>query len=123
MAVPVLWAAIIFFVYSIPGDDIVYIDLWAFFRFDKFVHISVFAIWVVTLIVAFIKQGTNRQLKNNARTIAFFLAVAYGGLLEYFQAKLFIERTSDMMDFFANLIGAFAGLLLFRLIYGKCRLY
>lgn len=123
MAVPILWAAIIFFVYSIPGEDLVYVDLWAFFRFDKFVHVMVFAIWVVTLIVAFIKQGSNRQLKNNARTIAFLLALAYGGALEYFQAKLFVGRTTDAMDFIANIIGALTGILLFRLIYGKCRNY
>lgn len=123
MAVPFLWSAIIFFVYSIPGGDIVYTDWWSFFRFDKFVHISIFALWVVMLIVAFKKQTANRPLRNNARTIALLLALSYGGTLEYMQSKVFTGRTTDALDFVANVAGAFAGLLLFRLIYGKYSTY
>jgi len=123
MAVPIVWAAVIFFVYSIPGGDIVYQDIWSLFRFDKFVHVAVFAMWVNVLIVAFKKQGTNRYLKTNARIVALFFALAYGGLLEYYQSKWFIDRTSDSMDFVANTMGAFAGLGLFRIVYGKSTTY
>ncbi len=123
MAVPTLWAAVIFFVYSIPGGDLIYEDIWSFFRFDKFVHVGVFALWVVMLIIAFKKQGTNRYLKNNARIVAFFIALAYGGLLEYFQSKWFLERATDPFDFIANMVGAFVGLALFRMVYGKCSAY
>jgi VanZ family protein len=79
--------------------------------------------WVNMLIVAFKKQGTNRYLKTNARIVALFFALAYGGLLEYYQSKWFIDRTTDSMDFVANTIGAFAGLGLFRFVYGKSTTY
>lgn len=123
MAVPIGWAAIIFFIYSIPGGDIQYVDLWSLFKFDKLVHIAVFALWVNMLIVAFKKQSTSRPLRNNARTIALLLALAYGGFLEYIQGRVFIDRASDPYDFIANTLGAFLGLLVFRLIYGKCASY
>ncbi len=41
----------------------------------------------------------------------WFLAVLWGGMMELFQ-KYFTEyRTADWLDFLANTIGAFAGIL------------
>lgn len=123
LAVPIIWAAIIFFVYSIPGGDIVYQDLWSLLKFDKLVHMGIFALWVNMLIVAFKKQSTSRPLKQNARLVAVSFALAYGGILEFYQSKWFIDRTTDPYDFIANTLGAFIGLLVFRIIYGKCAAY
>lgn len=123
MAVPIFWAAIIFFIYSIPGGDIVYEDLWDFFQFDKLVHIAVFAIWVNMLVVAFIKQTTSRPLKEYARAIALVMALGYGGFLEFIQGNVFIGRTTDPFDFVANSLGALLGILLFKIIYGRCSAY
>jgi VanZ family protein len=119
MAVPISWAAIIFFAYSIPGDDLAYTDPWDILKFDKIVHFSLFAVLVLVLIVAFKKQRQIRFVHFYSRAYAVVIAILYGIALEAVQGIFFIGRYSDWLDVIANIIGAFGGLLLFRMIYGR----
>ena len=119
MAVPVCWTVFIFGVYSIPGFDLSYQDPWKLIRFDKLAHSGLFAILVLTLITGFRKQTAIRGLRMHAKKNALIFAVVYGGVLELYQGRLFVERSSDIMDFIANVLGALLGLILFRMIYGR----
>jgi VanZ family protein len=119
MAVPLLWAAIIFFAYSIPGNDLAYTDPWDILKFDKIVHFTLFAVFVLVLVIAFKKQRQIRFVHFYSRAYAVSIAILYGTALELVQGIFFIGRFSDPLDFVANAIGAFGGLLLFRLIYGR----
>lgn len=119
MSVPVCWAIFVFFMHSIPGFDIRYEDPWQIFKFDKLAHVALFAVLVITSVVGFRKQVYIRGLRAYPRFWAVSFALVYGGLLEYYQGALFVQRASDPVDFLANSLGVLVGLLSFRVIYGK----
>lgn len=118
MAVPLCWAAMILGLYSVPGFDLKYEDPWQWVGVDKFAHIGIFAILVTTLIVAFKKQSNSRLYRIHAKKYALIYSIIYGGILELYQGQLFVQRSSDIMDFAANIIGSFMGVLIFHIIYG-----
>ncbi len=119
MTVPLCWAVFILFMHGIPGSELIYKDPWRLFRFDKMAHMALFAIFVVTLNIGFRKQSHFRRPRIHARKFSVVVAIVYGGLLEFSQSHLFEKRCTDPIDFLADMIGAFGGLILFRLIYGK----
>lgn len=118
MAIPVVWGILIFFMHGIPGCDLVYRDFWQSLTFDKLAHVALFAVFVMTQVVAFRKQVVFRTLRQSARLWALCIALVYGALLEFLQSVFFFMRSYDPIDLIANGIGAFVGLLTFRLIYG-----
>ena len=118
--IPVIaWVLVICALYSIPGFDLLYQDPWNFLTLDKLAHVFLFAVLVDLLIVAFRKQYRYRRLRLHARKWSLLVAIGLGGVLEFYQGTYFIMRTSDPLDFAANAIGAFMGLLMFRIVYGK----
>jgi len=117
--IPVVWALAILVLYSIPGFDLSYEEPWDLLRLDKIAHMGLFAVMFLVLMVAFRKQGSYRRLKFHARKFSLILTLLYGGVLEFYQGAFFIERSSDLLDFIANSVGAFLGILLFRILYGK----
>lgn len=118
MAVPLVWVVAVFFLYSIPGEDLVYDDPWRLLRTDKLGHMAVFAMLCISLTVALRKQTEMPWLRQRPRAAALVFCIVYGGVLEILQGACFQSRTTDLLDFAANSIGALCGLLLFRLVYG-----
>ncbi|MDZ4823147.1 MAG: VanZ family protein [Flavobacteriales bacterium] len=116
--IPLSWALLILAMHSIPGFDLAYRDPWQLLRIDKLAHAGMFAAFVAMLMVAFRKQDRYSGIRIHAQKISVLISISYGGLLELYQGQLFVERTSDLHDFAANTIGAFLGLILFRMVYG-----
>jgi VanZ family protein len=119
MAAPLCWAAIIFIAYSIPGQDLNQFESWDILKLDKLIHFTLFAGFSFLLVNAFINQRGYRFFHKNARVIAVILSIVYGGVLEFVQGRFFEGRSSDIMDFVANCIGAFGGLLIYKIICGR----
>ncbi|MFM1932196.1 MAG: hypothetical protein RL226_1499 [Bacteroidota bacterium] len=114
-----VWAALIAFMYFVPGKDLPVVSFWDVFGFDKVGHFVVFAIFSLIL-----KTGLRRQIKfGKVRRLAMrwtlWITIPYGGILEFLQGQLIPDRTSDWLDFVANVLGVLFGLVIFRLIYGK----
>jgi len=100
------WALLIFILCLIPGKDI---PDWNIFTYDKAGHAVMFAVLVFLFNKGFIKQHAYSLLQIHPMKAAILISVVYGGLLEIMQDKLIPDRTGDIMDFFANTIGCFAG--------------
>lgn len=116
---PALAIAIaIFGLYAIPGNELQSISYWDLLQADKLAHTAVFVLFTVSLMVGFRRQTKYSGLKARYKTIALFVAIFYGALLEYLQSAVLMQRTGDVLDFIANGAGAFLGLILFRIIYG-----
>ena len=115
----IIWAITILALCGIPGDHLPDLSIWELLSFDKVAHAFVFALLVVFLLIGFKKQFTYPWLRYNAKKTALIFSISYGGLIELFQGTVFAGRTTDVIDFIANTLGCFLGLLLFRLIYGK----
>lgn len=104
--------------YSIPGSELQNISYWDLLQADKLAHSGIFTLFTVSLLVAFRRQTKYSGLRARYKTIAIVVSLLYGAFLEYLQSAIIAERTGDVLDFVANGMGAFLGLLLFRLIYG-----
>ena len=113
------WAFLIAALYAIPGSELRSLSFWEVFGADKIAHMVVFALFGLILRVGMRRQTRFPGMTHRSYWLSFLIVVAYGGILELFQGVLFVERTSDLLDFIANTIGAVLGLLLFRLIYGR----
>jgi VanZ family protein len=117
--VGILWALFILALCGLPGGGFPDLSFWRLLTFDKFAHAFVFAVLVVLLIVGFKKQRTFPVLRYIAVKAAMAFSLIYGALVELLQKLIFIDRTGDLIDFIANSLGCFIGLLAFYLIYGK----
>jgi glycopeptide antibiotics resistance protein len=119
----IIWALCISLVCMMPSHNapnrIVSHSVLELFTFDKVAHAIVFALLVLFLVVGFLKQRTYGWLQKNARKAAFFIAFSLGGALELIQGMVFDGRNGDVLDFIANSLGCFLGLLLFYSIYRR----
>ena len=79
---------------------------------DKWVHFVMYGGLALCLWFDwYMKNGTERT-KPISLLIAFVYPIVLGGLMELGQAYLTTCRSGDMIDFYANTIGAFLGLVL-----------
>jgi hypothetical protein len=101
------WAAVIFALCSTPGRFIPTTSWLELLSADKWVHASVFFILSLLLFAGVI---TNAQ-RPTAIYYWLIVAIAYGGLLEILQAKVFSERSADWQDFVANSFGCLMALV------------
>jgi VanZ family protein len=107
LTLSIAWAAIIFYLCTIPADRIPKIE----FRFmDKLAHFGVFFVQSVLLSLLF-----NFQTRKSYFKIIFLstlLVFVYGGLIELLQDNFF-NRHGDLHDLIADVIGGFVGAMFF----------
>ena len=114
-----LWALLILILCGIPGRDIPHISFLELLSFDKFVHAGIFFVFLLLTVKGFSVQTSFEKLHNSPKTIAFFICVAYGGLMEIMQGTVFEERSADIYDFIANSFGCCIALLMFKWVEKK----
>ncbi|MFN3917291.1 MAG: VanZ family protein [Flavobacteriales bacterium] len=115
----IFWSLFILVLCAIPGSEIPDVSFWSLLTADKMGHITMFVLLTLFCIVGFRKQNSFKLLRIHAKRSALVYAISYGTVLEILQEYLFFERTGDIYDGVANIVGCFLGVLLFRIIYGK----
>ncbi len=111
-----VWSVIILIILALPGDKLPELSFWQFIPFfDKWVHFGLFCILSALLYIGFYLQTTYRLLRLFACFSAFFVASLYAGITEYLQNFISL-RTSDIVDFLADVAGCVFGTLLLILI-------
>lgn len=113
------WALLILILCGMPGKDIPHISFLELLSFDKFVHASIFFIFILLSIRGLLLQTRFFRLQQTAKPTAFWFCVAYGGLMEIMQATLFKDRSADIYDFIANSFGCSMGWLFYNSIEKK----
>lgn len=108
-AAPWIWAALIFFAYSIPGKNLDQLDPWDLFQYDKAIHFTLFAVFSFLLAYFFYQRENKSVSAWRHYVIAIAIALIYGSVLEYFQSTWFVGRFTDPGDFIANALGALVG--------------
>jgi glycopeptide antibiotics resistance protein len=108
-----LWALLILILCGMPGKDIPHISFLELLSFDKFVHASIFFVFILLTIRGFVLQTRYPKLQRSARPIAFAICVAYGGAMEIMQGTVFTDRSADIFDFIANSFGCAMGWILY----------
>ncbi len=120
LTLSIAWAILIFVFCTMPSNSLPSLKIP---HIDKVVHFGFFFIQSVLLSLLF-----NFQTKKSYFQIILLstlLAFAYGGLIEILQSEIF-NRTGDLYDLIADILGGFTGamayptiLRLFNMIFRK----
>ncbi len=109
-----LWALLILILCGMPGKDIPHISFLELLSFDKFVHASIFFVFILLTIRGFALQTKFLKLQHYAKPIAFCICVAYGCLMEVMQGTVFEDRSADIYDAIANSFGCTMGWIAYQ---------
>ena len=84
-------------------------------KYDKAVHFLMFGVWTFLYgMVLFVRKGYPPALVT-----VFILGSAYGLLIELLQYALPTNRSPELLDFIADMLGAAAAILVLLLIFRK----
>ena len=109
LALAIVWVFIIAILHAIPGHDIPSVDFADFFQLDKLVHAVIFCIGIYLFATALVEYQ-----KKHFKIYLVVLFIAYGFLLEVLQELIFIQRSAELLDWLADSIGAFLGIVIFN---------
>ena len=105
---PLLWIVVIAVLSLIPGDDLPK-DTFFIPHLDKMVHIGMYFMSCLFLISPFEKIRIGKGY-----FAAFIASLFLGALFEILQDTIAINRSGNVEDFVADLIGAALALVFFR---------
>ena len=105
-----VWGLTILILTSIPGDYIPHSTFADWLQWDKISHLILFGVFSFALLWGFSKSYT---LSLVIYGLVFLISAICGGFTEYLQHFLDMGRTGSLYDFYANLLGAGLGCLLF----------
>jgi len=106
----IIWALLILIVTGIPGTQIPKIPTFLeWLSPDKIVHVFIFGILSYLILYG----NGSQYLKSKHRSYIVFIVVlisaAYGLITELLQYYVFVGRSGNAFDFYANALGALAG--------------
>ncbi|VAW27779.1 hypothetical protein MNBD_BACTEROID07-1525 [hydrothermal vent metagenome] len=115
-----LWSVIILLLTGLPGNDFPKINtFWGWLEPDKVVHIFIFGVLTFLILFGFREQYFSSSKRYIFGIIAVIVTAVYGLITEVLQFYVFIGRSGNRFDFFADTIGAIGGWLLFIYLYRK----
>ncbi|MEE4259214.1 MAG: VanZ family protein [Bacteroidales bacterium] len=116
----ITWALFILIVTGIPGDQIPKIPTFLdWLSPDKIVHVVIFGILSYLLLYG----NRSQYLKSKHRSYLVFTVVlisaTYGLITELLQYFVFVGRSGNAFDFYANILGALVGGVAYFLQHAK----
>ena len=112
------WAALLFYLHVLPGDDLLVGGWWLKYHMDKVAHAGMFSILYVLLFFHY--KNRFNQVKRS-RIMAGLVIVFYGAILEWIQGAFIPGRITDLWDFFADIAGIPVGIVIIALICRKSK--
>jgi VanZ family protein len=112
----IVWLLIILVACATPGEQL---PPSPFLDFDKLVHVLIFGVLQFLLLRGFALQGRFPLLRKNHFLFATFISADYGVLMEVLQGYVFRNRSFDVFDIMANLIGVAVVTVLWMTILKK----
>ena len=104
------WAILIFVLCALPPGNLHSVRIP---YFDKVAHFGVF--FVQSLLVSLLFNFQTRKSYIQIILLSTILAFAYGGLIEILQSKFF-NRSGEVLDLIADILGAFTGAMIYPTI-------
>ncbi|MEX2336569.1 MAG: VanZ family protein [Fulvivirga sp.] len=105
----IIWAIFILILTLTPGKSIPDLSI---FSYDKLGHAFVFFVLSFLLISGFYEELKESVKRKNALFLGVVAAAVYGFLIEAAQS-IIPNRSMEMNDAVANIVGSFFGLALF----------
>ena len=113
-----IWIIIVTILSGYPGKNL---PKTPFNEFDKLEHFGIYAILCFLMLIGFARQKTNIFNNQVQFLISLIFTICVGGIIELLQEYVFLNRYGDWLDFFANTIGAFFGLIVFSVVKSKTK--
>ena len=107
----ILWIILCTILFTLPGSSFPKEDWLDKIWFDKWVHIGLIGLLVVSWCWGMQKKLTNKQKLAGIFRWILFLAIAYGVGMEFVQKHLVANRSFDGGDIIADSAGAIIGYL------------
>ncbi len=114
-----VWVLFILYVMLIKQSSIPHFDINLIIPADKLVHAFLFFILMLFLCVGFYFQHYLLFNKHKGFVLFFFLGAAFGCTTELLQKFLTTDRTAELNDFIADVIGLIIGGLIFEFYFKK----
>ena len=108
-----IWIITIAILSGYPGNKI---PKSPFLNFDKLVHLGTYFVLSFILCYWFHKKNAKSSIPIKIAVIIILFGIFYGGFMEMLQEYIFINRSGNWYDFFANAIGAILGAVLFPFV-------
>lgn len=108
---PILVAALICYGSLTSGNNLNKVSIFHIHNMDKFIHLFLYFLLSVSLISSLFR---NTYLKRKEqKIITAVLVISYGLLMEVFQYYFTKDRSPELLDAVANMLGCFIALLFF----------
>ena len=104
----ILWVLLIFILCALPGR---HLPPGPFFNFDKLVHFFFYATLQILLMRGFSLQTQFKFLQRNYLWFTAILSILYGIFIEINQGFILRNRTFDLYDIAANIVGVILGII------------
>ncbi len=114
-----LWIILCTVLLTMPGSSFPKEDWLDKIWFDKWVHIGLFAVMVLSWCWGIQKGPANPETRIRLFQWVLLLAIVYGTGMEFVQKYLVVNRSFDGADIVADAAGAFLGYLFCRRVYIK----
>jgi len=101
-----LWSLFILFICLLPGNNLPESSFLTEIYFDKLIHGFLYCVLFILVLI-----GVKESMKFPF-LITFIYCVLYGLLIELIQHFLIKDRLGEVNDIYANLVGAFIGIII-----------
>jgi glycopeptide antibiotics resistance protein len=113
-----LWGIIVLFLTGLPGNDLPSLSpYWEAYHPDKIVHMGMFGMLMLLLTAGSYYKGGKIAVSKQLIFIYFITTTALGGIIELLQKWVFIGRSCDIQDFFADAVGVILGFLFYKVVF------
>ncbi|HEU4573578.1 MAG TPA: VanZ family protein [Chitinophagaceae bacterium] len=107
----ILWFIISTVLLTLPGSALPNASWLNAIHFDKFVHVGMFCLLVLTWCFAMLKRINDPGHLKKAFTWILIIWILYGAGMEFVQLYFVSNRTFDLTDIAADAVGGAAGWL------------
>ncbi len=115
-----LWSLFILLLTGLPGSYFPSVrTFWDWLGPDKLVHLFIFAVLVFLILFGVREQYFNSKKRYVFGIISVVITSLYGLLTEVLQVYVFVGRSGNRFDFYADSVGAILGWVIFFAVYRK----
>jgi len=114
--ISVIWALLILVLCAIPGGSFPKYHIFNIPNFDKIVHGCLYFPLAIFLGAEF-DLSKKKILMILGPLLTMLIVAFYGGLIEILQETIFINRSAELLDFLADVIGGLTGLTIYYLFF------
>ena len=115
-----LWSFVILLLTGLPGSTFPKIPtFWDWLEPDKAVHLFIFGVLAFLILFGYREQYFSNKKRYKFGVAAVIITALYGLITEVLQYYVFIGRSGNRFDFFADALGAVLGWLAFSYLYRK----